>query len=67
MASKKGEQADRVTILIEKNVNTKLQHNLAKNIMDGTKHPDDKASTSFSRVLNDAIKEAFEKGIDKNV
>lgn len=67
MAGKKGEQSNRITILIEEKVNAKLQHQLAKNIMDGAKRPTADSSTSFSRVLNDAIKEAFEKGIDKKI
>lgn len=67
MVSRKHEQADRVTILIEEKVNAKIQNQLAKNIMEAARDPKANISTSYSRVLNDAIEEAFAKGIDKKI
>lgn len=59
--------ADRVTIMISAAVDTKLKVDLAQQIANGAKIQTKMLSTSYSRVINETIKKAFEKGIDKKI
>ncbi len=59
--------ADRVTIMISAAVDTKLKVDLAREIADGAKSQTKMLSTSYSRVINETIKKAFEKGIDRKI
>ena len=59
--------ADRVTIMISAAVDTKLKVDLAHAIADSAKTRSQMLSTSYSRIINEIIKKAFEKGIDKKI
>ena len=59
--------ADRVTIMISAAVDAKIKMDLAKEFTECAKQQCKMPSTSYSRVINQNIKKAFEKGIDKKV
>jgi hypothetical protein len=59
--------ADRITIMISAAVDAKIKLDLAKEITICAKNLCKMPSTSYSRVINQIIKKAFEKGIDKKI
>jgi len=59
--------ADRVTIMISAAVDAKLKLDLAKEITICAKNQCKLPSTSYSRIINETIKKAFQKGIDKKI
>ncbi len=59
--------ADRVTIMISAAVDAKIKMDLAKEITVCAKQQCKLPSTSYSRIINDTLKKAFEKGIDKKI
>ena len=67
MENKKGEQADRVTLMIDDEVFVKLQMDLSKEIRECAEDGDASYSPSFSRMVNRSLEEAFDKGIDKKI
>ena len=67
MANKKGEQADRITIMIDEEVHSKLVADYARTLKRSAESRDYREPTSYSRILNQAIETAFEKGIDKKI
>jgi hypothetical protein len=59
--------ADRVTIMISAAVDARIKMDLAKEITECAKAQCKMPSTSYSRIINQVIKKAFEKHIDKKV
>ena len=59
--------ADRVTIMISAAIDTKLKMDLAKEIAVGAKNQSKLPSTSYSRIINEILKKAFERGLDKKI
>ncbi len=59
--------ADRITIMIDGEVDARLKMELAKLIMKCAKDRCKTPSTSYSRVLNSSLKESFMKEYDKKI
>lgn len=59
--------SDRVTIMISAKIDARLKMDLAKEITLCAKNQCKLPSTSYSRIINDTLTKAFEKGIDKKV
>ena len=63
----KREQADRITIMIDHEVHAKLLSEYSKTLKKSAESGEYREATSYSRIFNEAIKAAFEKGIDKKI
>jgi len=59
--------ADRVTIMIEDELDARLKMDLAKAIMNCAKIKCTANATSYSRILNEILAKEFEKGTDKKI
>ena len=53
--------------MIDCEIDAKLKMELAKMIMKYAKDRSKTPATSYSRTINAALKDAFEKGVDKKV
>ena len=67
LTNRKHEQADRITIMIDEEVHSKLLADYAKTLKRSAESRNYEEPTSYSRILNQVIRTAFEKGIDKKV
>jgi len=53
--------------MMDKDISTQIQLGLAKAILECAKDKEDHIAPSFSRIFNEAIEVAIEKGIDKKI
>ena len=53
--------------MISAAVDTKLKMDLAKEIAQCAKSQSKLPSTSYSRIINETLKKAFERGLDKKI
>ena len=59
--------SDRVTIMMDGEVDSRIKMDLAKAIMNCAKVKCTANATSYSRVLNEILAKEFEKGTDKKI
>ena len=67
LVGKKGDQSDRITVMIDADIFSKLQLDLAKEIKECAQTGDGDYSPSFSRIINRCLQDAFDSGLDKKV
>lgn len=58
---------NRISIVISASTDTKIKLKLASDIIQHTKSDSDLPTMSYSRVVNNALTMAFQKGIDKKL
>lgn len=59
--------ADRITIMLGEKMDTKIKMDMANTIKQLAKQRSKSPSTSYSRIVNNALVHAFEKGYDKKL